>query len=350
MTEAAPHRADAPSPLALILGIQRPAISEAEYDFFRQANPYGLFLGRRNMRTPEQTRELCRRFRSAVGRPDAPVFTDQEGGRVSHFDSGAWPLFRSFAQFGRLSEVAGADVALQAMRLSTLAMGQMMREAGLDSGCSPVLDLRLEGADPVIGERAFGADPGLVTAFGRVVNDAFLEVGILPVVKHIPGHGRATADSHKTRPVITASAEALAASDFAPFAALKDAPWAMVAHVVYAAFDAQRPASISPAITDGLIRARLGYEGVLVSDCVFMNSLEGPVHERVTQVLDGGCDIALHCHGDLPEMQKAAAAARPLTQKSQERLAAAGKRRGRVKVDIGALHREVETIFRVAGL
>jgi len=200
----------------------------------------------------------------------------------------------------------------------------------------------------VIGERAFGADPAVVASFGRVVNDAFLEVGILPVVKHIPGHGRATSDSHKTRPVIAASAEALDATDFAPFAQLKDAPWAMVAHVVYEAFDAQRPASISPVITGDLIRDRLGYGGVLVSDCVFMNSLTGPVHERVTQVLDGGCDIALHCHGDLPEMEKAAAAARPISDTSRGRLVLASRRRGKNRVDVSALHREVETIFRVA--
>lgn len=337
-------------PLALVLGIQKPVISDDEFAFFREANPLGLLLARRNMRTIEQTRELCARFREAVGRPDAPILTDQEGGKISHLDSGAWPLFRPFADFGALAEKAGMEVALQAMRLSTLAMGQMMREVGLDSGCSPVLDLRMPGADPVIGTRAFSPDPEVVTAFGRVVVDAFLEVGVLPIMKHIPGHGRATGDSHKVRPVVNESAAELTATDFAPFARLNDTPWAMVSHVVYAAFDAKLPASVSPTIINDVIRRQLGYAGVLISDCVFMNSLEGPVHERVTQVLDGGCDIALHCHGELPEMQRAAAAARPLTQAAITRLAAADARRGKTEVDYPSLHREVEAIFHVAGV
>lgn len=337
-------------PLALMLGVQRPVLSEAELAFFREANPLGLFLGRRNMKTPEQTRALVAAFRAAVGRPDAPVFTDQEGGRISHLDSGAWPIFRSFAQFGQLAGKAGTEVALQALRLSTLAMGRMMRELGIDSGCSPVLDLAMPGADPVIGDRAFAADPATVAAFGRVVADAFLEVGILPVTKHIPGHGRATGDSHKLRPVVDTPAAELDASDFAPFVALADAPWSMVSHVVYAAFDAGRPASISPVITGDVIRGRLGYQGVLVSDCVFMNSLEGPVHERVTQVLDGGCDVALHCHGELAEMERAAAFARRLTPEAEARIAAGTARLGSATPDVSALHREVEAMFRVAGL
>ena len=337
-------------PLALILGIQRPTISDDEFAFFREANPLGLLLARRNMRTPEQTRELCRRFREAVGRPDAPILTDQEGGKISHLDFGAWPMFRSFAEFEMLAKAAGMDLALHTLRLSTLAMGRMMCEAGIDSGCSPVLDLRLAYADPVIGARAFSPDPNVVTAFGRVVTDAFLEVGILPIMKHIPGHGRATADSHKARPVILESADELTASDFVPFAALKHTPWAMVAHVVYTAFDEERPASISTKLINDVIRGQLGYEGVLVSDCVFMNSLEGPVHERVAQVLSGGCDIALHCHGELSEMEKAAAAAQPLTSVALQRIVAADALRGTSEVDYGALHREVETIFHVAGI
>ena len=337
-------------PLALILGIQNPVISDSEFAFFRAANPYGLFLGRRNMRDPQTARALCQRFREAVGREDAPVLTDQEGGRVSHLDAAAWPRFRPFSQFGRLAEVAGREVAENALRISTLAMGQMMRDVGLDSGCTPVLDLMLPGADPVIGERAFSSDPELVAKLGAVVNKAMLDVGVLPVTKHIPGHGRATEDSHKTRPVVEASPEELDETDFVPFKALNDAPWAMVAHVVYTAFDPDRPATVSPVITHDVIRGRLGFNGVLVSDCVFMNSLEGPVHGRVTQVLDGGCDIALHCHGHLPDMQKAAEAARPLTEESIGRIEAANAKRGTTKVDIAELHREVETIFRVAGI
>ena len=206
----------------------------------------------------------------------------------------------------------------------------------------------MPGADAVIGERAFGGDPELVAALGREVVDGFLEVGLMPVMKHIPGHGRATEDSHKTRPVVTADAATLDATDFLPFARLRDTPWAMVSHVVYSAFDPDRPASVSPVITQEVIRGRLGFEGVLISDCVFMNSLQGEVHDRVAQVLDGGCDIALHCHGELPEMQ---ARRRPGP--------AAGRRRGRPAGRGGtppghrpgrcpALHAEVEALLAAA--
>ena len=334
-------------PLALVLGIQRPTLSADELAFFREANPYGLFLGRRNMKDPQQLRALCAAFREAVGRPDAPVLTDQEGGRISHLDSGAWPLFRSFRSFGRLAE-RDLPAAKRAIRLSSVAMGRMMREVGLNSACSPVLDLLLPGADAVIGERAFGGDPELVAALGREVVDGFLEVGLMPVMKHIPGHGRATEDSHKTRPVVTADAATLDATDFLPFARLRDTPWAMVSHVVYSAFDPDRPASASPVITREVIRGRLGFEGVLISDCVFMNSLQGEVHDRVAQVLDGGCDIALHCHGELPEMQRAVARARPLDDAAVARLEAAERRLGAAPADVTALHAEVEALLAAA--
>jgi len=334
-------------PLALVLGIQRPTLSADELAFFREANPYGLFLGRRNMKDPAQLRALCTAFREAVGRPDAPVLTDQEGGRVSHLDSGAWPMFRSFRSFGRLAE-KDLDAARRAVRLSSIAMGRMMREVGLNSACSPVLDLLLPGADAVIGERSFGGDPAVVTALGREVVEGFLEVGLMPVMKHIPGHGRATEDSHKTRPVVTADAATLDATDFLPFARLRDTPWAMVSHVVYSAFDPDRPASISPVVIDEVIRRRLGFDGVLISDCVFMNSLRGEVHDRVAQVLDGGCDIALHCHGELPEMQRAVARARPLSDIAVARLDAAERRLGSAAADVPALHAEVESLLAAA--
>jgi beta-N-acetylhexosaminidase len=211
-----------------------------------------------------------------------------------------------------------------------------------------VLDLLLPGADAEIGERSFGGDPAVVTALGREVVEGFLEVGLMPVMKHIPGHGRATEDSHKTRPVVEADAATLDATDFLPFAALKDTPWAMVSHVVYSAFDPDRPASISPVVIDEVIRRRIGFDGVLISDCVFMNSLRGEVHDRVAQVLDGGCDIALHCHGELPEMQRAAAQARPLSDIAVARLDAAERRLGSAAADVPALHAEVESLLAAA--
>jgi len=332
------------TPLALFVGMPNPTLSDDEFAMFRETNPLGLFVGRRNQKNPEQVRILIERFREAVGRDDAPVFTDQEGGRVQHLDAGPWPLFRSFGAF---AELAGRDFELgkRALRLSSQAMGAMMTELGLSSGCSPVLDLVFSTTSAVIGARSFGPDPDFIAALGREVVDGLLETGNMPVMKHIPGHGRATLDSHKERPVVDASRETLEATDFKPFVALKDTPWAMVAHVVYSAYDKELPASISPVMHD-VIRKDMGYEGVLISDCIFMESLQGTMPERVAQVLDAGFDIALHSHGDIPESEAAAKAARPLTTAAIARMEAGKARLGNLKIDVHAAHAEVEDMFK----
>jgi len=332
------------TPLALFVGMPNPTLSDDEFAMFRETNPLGLFVGRRNQKNPEQVRILIERFREAVGRDDAPVFTDQEGGRVQHLDAGPWPLFRSFGAF---AELAGRDFELgkRALRLSSQAMGAMMTELGLSSGCSPVLDLVFSTTSAVIGARSFGPDPDFIAALGREVVDGLLETGNMPVMKHIPGHGRATLDSHKERPVVDASRETLEATDFKPFVALKDTPWAMVAHVVYSAYDKELPASISPVMHD-VIRKDMGYEGVLISDCIFMESLQGTMPERVAQVLDAGFDIALHSHGDIPESEAAARAARPLTDAAIARIEAGKARLGNLKIDVRAAHAEVEDMFK----
>ncbi len=334
------------TPLALFVGLPNPTLSDDEFALFRETNPLGLFVGRRNLRDPEQAKILIDRFREAVGRGDAPVFTDQEGGRVQHMDAGPWPLFRSFGQFAELAR-HDLDLGRKALRLSTQAMGAMMSELGLSSGCSPVLDLVFETTSAVIGARSFGSDPDFIAALGREVVDGLLETGNMPVMKHIPGHGRATLDSHKERPVMDASRETLVATDFKPFVALKDTPWAMVAHVVYSAYDAELPASISPIMHD-VIRNDMGYDGVLISDCIFMESLHGTLPERVAQVLDAGFDIALHSHGDVKESEAAAKAARPLTEAAQKRIAAGQARLGNLKIDYRAAHAEVEDMFASA--
>ncbi|WP_429818278.1 glycoside hydrolase family 3 N-terminal domain-containing protein [Ensifer sp. B1-9] len=332
------------TPLALFVGIPNPTLSDDEFALFRETNPLGLFVGRRNLREPNQAKALIERFREAVGRDDAPVFTDQEGGRVQHLDAGPWPLFRSFGEF---AELARRDFALgkKALRLSSQAMGTMMSDLGLTSGCSPVLDLVFATTSSVIGARSFGSDPDFIAALGREVVDGLLETGNMPVMKHIPGHGRATLDSHKERPIVDASRETLTATDFKPFVALRDTPWAMVAHVVYSAFDQELPASISPTMHD-VIRNNMGYDGVLVSDCIFMESLRGTLPERVRQVLDAGFDIALHSHGTLAESEAAAKAASPLTAAAQKRIDAGKARLGTLKVDVRAAHAEVEDMFK----
>jgi beta-N-acetylhexosaminidase len=336
------------TPLALFVGMPGYELSADEIAFFRGANPFGLFLFKRNLDNPDQIRRLCAQFREAVGREDAPVYIDQEGGRVQRLDNGNWPLYRALGDFGALAR-KDLEQAKRAMRLSTQAMGSMMAEVTIGSGTTPVVDLARKGTHDVIGQRAFGDDPDLVIAMGREVIDGMLEVGEMPIMKHIPGYGRVTVDPHFDCPVVDASLEDMRATDFRPFIALRDAPWAMVAHLIFTQIDAERPASVSPIVCD-LIRHDIGYDGVLITDCLTMEALKGTWPERVTQSLDAGYDIALHSQGDLAASEAAARAARPLSQKSLERIARAEARRGNLRVDVAALHAEVEQIFRENGI
>jgi beta-N-acetylhexosaminidase len=335
------------TPLALFVGMPGLELTPSETAFFREANPFGLFLFRRNLETPEQIRHLCAQFREAVGREDAPVYIDQEGGRVQRLDNGNWPLFRPLGNFGALAR-KDLELGKRALRLSTLAMGSMMAELGIGSGTTPVVDLARKDTHDVIGQRAFGDDPELVTALGRVVVDAMLEVGEMPIIKHIPGYGRVSVDPHFDCPIVDAGVEDMRDTDFRPFVALRDAPWAMVAHLIFTRIDSERPASVSPIVCD-MIRKDLGYDGVLITDCLTMEALTGTWPERVRAALDAGYDIALHSQGDLAASEAAAKAARPLSTQSLARIDRANKRLGSDRVDVQALHAEVEEIFRENG-
>jgi beta-N-acetylhexosaminidase len=336
------------TPLALFVGMPGYELSADEIAFFRETNPFGLFLFRRNLDNPEQIKRLVHQFKEAVGRDDAPVYIDQEGGRVQRLDNGNWPLFRSLGQFGALAR-KDLETGKRAMRLSTLAMGSMMSELGLGSGTTPVVDLARKGTHDVIGQRAFGDDPDLVIEMGRVVIDAMLEVGSMPIMKHIPGYGRVTVDPHFDCPVVDAEVDDLRETDFRPFVALKDSPWAMVAHLVFTEVDKDHPASVSAAVCD-LIRRDIGYDGVLITDCLTMEALKGTWPERVRAALDAGYDIALHSQGDLAASEAAAKAAGPLSAESLARIDRAQARLGKSRVDVRALHAEVEDIFRENGL
>lgn len=338
----------ADTPLALFVGMPGLVLEPDEVAFLAEANPYGLFLFKRNVDNPGQVRALAAQFRQAVGRADAPVFIDQEGGRVQRLDNGNWPHYRALGDFGALALI-DREAAKTALRLSTRAMGTMLVEMGIDSGTTPVVDLGLAGMHEVIGRRAFGADPDLVATLGRVVVEAMEEVGAIPVIKHIPGYGRVTVDPHFQCPVVDASREDLLASDFRPFMALADAPWAMVAHLVFTEFDPVEPASVSPVLCE-VIRKQIGYDGVIITDCLTMEALSGSWPERVTRALDAGYDIALHSQGDLAQSQAAARAARPLSRESLARLARAEARRGKARFDVEALHAEAEAIFSRFGL
>lgn len=335
------------APLALFVGVAGYDLSPNEIAFFRDANPCGLFLFRRNLDHPDQVRRLCAAFREAVGRADAPVFIDQEGGRVQRLDNGNWPSFRSLGSFGALAR-KDFDLAKRAVRLSTQAMGTIMADLTIDSGTTPVVDLARKGTHDVIGNRSFGDDPDLVIAMAREVIAGMLEVGALPVMKHIPGYGRVTVDPHFDCPVLDATVDDLRETDFRPFIQLKDTPWAMVAHLIFTEIDPKRPASVSPLVCD-LIRKDIGYDGVLITDCLSMEALKGTPGERVAAALEAGYDIALLSQGGLPASESAAKAARPLSGKAIERIARGEHKRGNLRVDVAALHAEVEQIFEENG-
>jgi beta-N-acetylhexosaminidase len=335
-------------PLAVIVGVSGLELTADELAFLRDANPYGVFLFRRNIDTPDQVRRLCAQIRDAVGRADAPVFIDQEGGRVQRLDNGNWPRFRSLGDFGALAR-KNLELGKRAMRLSTQAMGAILTDLTIDSGTTPVVDLARKGTHDVIGNRAFGDDPELVITMAREVIDGMLEVGALPIVKHIPGYGRVTVDPHFDCPVVDAALDDLRETDFRPFVALKDAPWAMVAHLIFTQIDAEAPASVSRIVYD-LIRRDIGYDGVLITDCLSMEALKGTPGERVAAALGAGCDIALYTQGEFADRVAAAAAARPLTPETAARIARGEAQRGKLRVDAGALYGEVERIFSESGV
>lgn len=316
------------TPQAAIFGCAGRTLSDEERRFFAGANPLGFILFARNVETPEQVRTLVADLRSTVGRR-APVLIDQEGGRVQRLKPPQWRARPPMAVFGRL---AGEDLPLgrRAARLNAQLIGAELDDLGIDVDCLPLLDVTVLGAHDIIGDRAFGGDPALVADLGRAVMDGLLDAGVMPVVKHIPGHGRALVDSHLSLPVVEADAETLAAGDFAAFRSLRDAPWAMTAHVVYTAFDAQRPATTSPVVVRDIIRGAIGCEAVLLSDDLSMKALKGDFAERTAATLDAGCDLALHCNGNMAEMQAVAAALRPLGDAALERLARAETMRRRV--------------------
>lgn len=316
MASPAPSR-----PLAVIFGAPDPVLNADQKAFFRDANPLGLILFKRNCESPDQVRRLCDDFRNAVGRADAPILIDFEGGEHQRMEPPVWPAFPAPAAFGRLY-ARDALAGLRATRLNGAAIGSLLRQHGVSVDCAPLADVPVAGADPVIGERAFGTDPEVVTILARAFMDGMASVGVTPIIKHIPGHGRALVDSHKDRPFVDTDLLELDRTDFLPFARLnRTAPWAMVAHVVYTGVDAQNPATISKDAVQMLIRDRIGFDGVLISDCIYMESLGGTLAERAAAVQGAGVDIVLSSHGDVEEWTPIAAAVKPLTDAATARLA-----------------------------
>lgn len=296
---------------ALVLGCSGPTLTDEERALFADADPWGFILFRRNIVSPAQVRALTAALRACVGRPDAPVFVDQEGGRVQRLGPPHWPPYPPGAIYGLMEP--------QEARRGARLIAADLRAVGITANCAPVLDVPAEGASDVIGDRALAADPQRVAVLGRAAVEGYLAGGVLPVVKHIPGHGRGNADSHRALPVVDTGEAELDARDFAPFRALADAPVAMTAHVVYSAIDPDNPATVSPAVIARVIRGRIGFHGLLLTDDLSMNALSGTIGARAQAALAAGCDIALHCNGLLSEMRELAALAPPLAGEAAAR-------------------------------
>ncbi len=304
----------------VFLGLAGPTISREEHALFRAADPAGYILFARNCVDPDQLLALTDALRALAGR-DLPILIDQEGGRVARLRPPGWPEFPPASRFGELYDVAPLS-AIEAARLNGLLIGLMLHDAGITVDCLPLLDLRRPEGHTIIGDRSYGGEPMPVAALGKATLAGLREGGVVGVIKHIPGHGRARVDSHLDLPVVEASREELAA-DFEPFRSLADAPMAMTAHIVYAALDPRHCATLSPAVIGETIRGTIGFDGLLMSDDLGMKALGGSFTARTADCLAAGCDIALHCSGDFAEMREVVAAAGSIGPEAMARLNAA---------------------------
>ena len=306
---------------AAIYGLAGAELADEERAFFRDADPAGYILFKRNCYDFQQLSRLNNALRDLSGRDDLPILIDQEGGRVARMQPPVWPAFPAAEAFDRLYVTAPSS-AIEAARVNARAIALTLRACGINVNALPLLDVRQPGASDIIGDRALGAEPMQVAALGRAVLDGMTSAGVVGIIKHIPGHGRALVDSHKELPVVTASAEELD-FDLEPFERLRGAPMGMTAHVVYTAWDPDFPASLSPTIIGDIIRGRIGFDGWLMSDDLGMEALSGDFGERAEGVLAAGCDVALHCSGDMAEMVAVASAVPQMHAGSEARLARA---------------------------
>ncbi len=344
---SADHRQSAAAEIgtgAAIFGCAGTALTAWEAAFFRDYDPFGFILFARNIDTPAQVARLCADLRAAVGRA-APILIDQEGGRVQRLRSPHWQEWEPPLDM----ILRAGSHAPRAMALRAKIIAAELLALGIDANCAPVADIAGPQTHPFLRNRCYGLDARSVTDLARVVADAYLDMGVLPVVKHLPGHGRAAGDTHLELPRVTASLDALIASDFAPFTALSDLPMAMTAHIIFDAIDPDAPATQSAAAI-GVIRNTIGFAGLLMTDDLNMQALSGDLGARAARSMAAGCDIALHCKGAADEMLAVAAAAGPMGQGARARAAAALARRRPAKpIDIIALQAEFSDLTQDKG-
>jgi beta-N-acetylhexosaminidase len=307
-------------PNAVVFGCLGTTLSDDERRFYQDCNPFGFILFARNCETPDQIYALVSDMRSAIGRDDAPVLIDQEGGRVQRLKPPLWPSY--------LSARALVDAALkidpshvsEAVYLNARLIAHDLMAVGVDVNCTPVLDVPVAGGHDVVGDRAYGDEPGRIADMGGQVCDGMFAGGVMPVIKHIPGHGRAMADSHKELPVVTAAHSELSAVDFKPFQDLSDMPWGMTCHLMFPDLDPDNPATQSSIIINDVIRGEIGFDGVLCTDDLSMKALGGTYREKAEKSLSAGCDLVVHCNGDMSEMTAVADGVGTISDKATTRL------------------------------
>jgi beta-N-acetylhexosaminidase len=333
---------------AAIYGCQGIALTEEESSFFREVKPFGFILFARNCADPEQVRSLCASLRETIEDASAFILIDQEGGRVARLKPPHWRARPAVRRFGMMYE-ADPAAAREAAYLDARLIAEELCALSINVDCAPVLDVPVEGAHDIIGDRAFSEDTSIVIELARAAIDGFLEGGVLPVIKHMPGHGRAEVDSHEALPRVRAKPEELSAHDFVPFRSLNSAPLAMTAHVVYESLDDRRPATTSPKIIREIIRGEIGFDGFLMSDDISMKALSGSVGERAKAALFAGCDAVLHCNGRMEEMKEVSQSAPPLSEKSIRRAEAARARlKDKRNLDIASAEARLEEMLGAA--
>lgn len=333
---------------AMILGAGGTSLTAEEKAFYRGEMPWGFILFARNISESEQVQDLCAAMRDCVGNANAPVFVDQEGGRVQRLRPPLAPNYPDGATIGAIyakDEQAGLRAAWNMSRLHAFDLLKL----GITADCLPVLDVPVAGASDVIGRRAYAHNAESVAAIGRAAADGLMAGGVAPVMKHMPGHGRSVVDSHFDLPRVEASLEELRAVDFAPFKAMHDCPMAMTAHIVYNAIDPDNPATTSSRLISEIIRAEIGFDGLLMSDDISMKALSGDFATRTDAIFAAGCDVVLHCNGEMDEMRPVASSTPALAGKAKERAARAliccAKRD---ETDEAAIRSEFEAMVRAA--
>ncbi|WP_407189703.1 beta-N-acetylhexosaminidase [Bradyrhizobium centrosematis] len=330
---------------AFITGVSGTELTAVEREFIRDQRPWGFILFKRNVATPAQVAALVAELRTVAGVADAPVLIDQEGGRVQRLGPPHWPVYPPGAVFSTLYDTDSA-LGLAAARLSARLIAADLADLGITVDCLPLADVPVPGADAVIGNRAYGTEPAKVAAIARAVTEGLEQGGVLPVLKHIPGHGRATADTHFKLPTVDTPRDELERTDFAAFKPLSDLPMAMTAHVVFSAVDPAHPATTSATMIADVIRGAIGFQGLLMSDDVSMNALSGNIAERTRAIFAAGCDVALHCNGNIDEMRAVAGQTPELSGRALERAnAALAARRAPQPLDRAAARAELDALI-----